>query len=175
MSINLWHSNNWTLTISNIPTVTKQEDLYMFERNAKSITVPEYGIEYDNYEFLGYRINLPIAPKVNDNNGILPLEIIVDSKLKNYRALLTWIKNIKERNAPSPVKRYYSDLFSLSLKDNSKNEVLVYKFINVFPISVSPLPLNMGIADETSFTANFIYERIDIDIVDPNYENDNCN
>lgn len=162
-SINLWHSDLWKITFSNIPTVTKPEDLYLFENFAKTVQFPEYGMDIDETEhFIGYRIQTPIAHSLNRDLVLLMVEFKIVENFKNYLYLFQWLWNLKygQNIDTARVRDYTVKEISVILLDNMKRIIGRFRFTNCLIVNVTALPFTYGTGDEVTFMANFAYNQI---------------
>ena len=156
---NTWHSDLWRLVFSDVPGV-KTADLEYLERYVKSISLPEYGLEFDTIEFQGYSKLLPIAHKVNTGLGLVQVEFKLSEYLKNYSILFDWIQQFRYAEQIDPlVRKYVCKALNVLVLDNEKRTLGTFSFTNAICTSISALPFAYGTGEEVSFTANFAFEE----------------
>lgn len=161
-TINLWHNDLWKLTISNIPSMVKVEDMYLFDNFVKSVNFPEYGIDLiDNNIFIGYRDNQPIAHKLNVDHVLLQIEFKVAENFKNYLYLFEWLQNIRYgQNITGKVKDYITKSICLTIFDNMKRSQGYFDFQECNLVNITAIPMAYGTGEEVTFQANFNYNQI---------------
>lgn len=159
--INTFHADLFKINFSNIPTISDPDDLSLLENYVRSCNLPEYGMDIDNSEMLGYQIQHPVAWKSNINLGLLQIEFKLSENLRNYLYLFTWIRQVKTGQATGIVRKFYCNDLSIIFLDNDKRPTGRFTYSNVFCIGLSALPLVFGTAEEVSFNATFSYEQTD--------------
>jgi hypothetical protein len=162
-SINLWHNDLWTISFSNIPSVTTITDLDIFNQFVKSVNFPEYSGENENTDqFIGFRAEHPIGHSLNREVGMLQVEFKIDEQFKNYIHLFTWMQNIRYgQNIDTELLRdYVCKEISLTILDNLKRTQGRFSFTKATCIGLSAIPMAYGTGEEVTFMANFDYEQV---------------
>lgn len=161
--INLWHSDLWRVSFSNIPGMTNADDMYLFENYAKSVSFPEYSMEVDGENFQGFRVPLPqSAHDLNREVALLQVEFKLVENFKNYLYLFNWIQNIRygQNITTGNVRDYNCKVISIFVLDNMKRLTGKFKFTNCFVTNLTAIPMAYGTGEEVTFQANFNYEEI---------------
>ena len=176
-SINLFHGDLYRVTFSNVPKVVNVDDLTLFENYVRSVTLPEYALEIDKSEFMGYQIQHPVAHKANNEMGLLQIEFKLCQSLKNYMYLFRWMQSLRYGASDTsddvvpgvepPARLDYVKMLTLSMLDNLKRTTGQFKFKHCFCVALSSLGLVTGTGEEITFTANFSYESITYEEADP--------
>lgn len=160
-TINTFHAGLFSVSFSNIPTVTNPADLQLFENFLKSCSFPEYGIELDESHMQGYRILHPIAHKQNTELNLLQLEFKVSENFQNYIYLFNWIYKLRYGVSIDPlVRKYVTDAIHISIYDNVKRTTGKFKFSKAVCVFLSAIPLAYGASDEVTMVTNWNYEQI---------------
>jgi hypothetical protein len=160
---NLWHSDKWNVTFSNIPSLTNVRDMRLFDNYVKSVTFPDYNMQEIFSDFLGFRIRHPDAPKFNNELTQLTVEFKLSEDMKNYLYLFKFMKDLRYGDAESEedfVRKANIKSININILDNQKRDIVVWSFTECFLVSLGSLPLVMGASDEVTFTCNFSYEEI---------------
>lgn len=163
--INLWHSDLWKISFSNIPSVKNPDELYLFNNFVKSVSFPEYGIDLDDTNlFIGYRDNQPIGHKLNTDHVILQVEFKIVENFKNYLYLFHWLQNTKYGQnidtASGNLKDYVTKSIALTLFDNKKRTLGYFNFDECNLVNITAIPMSYGTGEEVTFQANFNYNQI---------------
>jgi hypothetical protein len=166
--LNLWHSDLWSISFSNIPTVTDPKDMFLFESMVKNVNLPEYAMETDQSIFMGHAIIHPLAQEQNVNRQLLQIEFKLSQYLKNYLYLYKWIQNLRYgSNIEGLARKYVCSELTVKLLDNSKRTTGWFKYSNAVCKALSALPLNLGTGEEIVFVANFDFEQVLYEDADP--------
>lgn len=160
--INLWHSDLWQLSFSNIPGVDSPEELYLFERFAKSLNFPEYGIDMDDTDaFMGYKRPQVIAHDINRTLTLLQIEFKIAENFQNYIYLFHWLQRLKYgQEVVGNARDFVCKEISLFILDNVKRKTGRFKFTNCNLVNLTAIPMSYGSGEEVTFQGNFAYQEI---------------
>lgn len=173
MHPNVFHSDRWQIAFSNIPTLGSIRDLRLYDNFVKSVTFPDYNMEQIISNTMGFDIRHPMAGiKANTDLANIVIDFKVSEDMKNYANLFLWIQAL--RYGRSDILKDEATFFrlntiksiNLSILDNQKRPVVVWRFTEALLLSLSSLTLNMGASDELTFSCTFSYEEIQFDIKD---------
>jgi len=158
--LNAFHSDNWKVSISSIPTC-KPEEMYIFDNFIKSVNFPEYGLDTFDTFLSGYRDIQPIAHRLNPDLVLLQLEIKLCENIQNYTALFMMIQNLKYgQNITGQAKDYNIPTISVTFLDNNKRTIGMFNFTRCIPVNITALPLSFGSGEEITFQCNLVYNQI---------------
>ena len=158
---NTFRSSNWSLVLSNIPSIDNFKDMRYFTNMAKSVTIPDYNMNLFFSDIEGWRIRHPEAPKPNTDLSNIQITFRLSEEMKNYMILLDFMRQIKYGQISTDVIREYNiKEISLFLLDNQARHIAKLGFTNAFLTSLSSINLDMGNANEIDFTCQFSYEEI---------------
>jgi hypothetical protein len=161
-SINLWHSDLFKITYSNIPGASI-EAVNTLEQFTRSINFPEYAGENDpSIAFLGFRNMQPIGHDLNRQLGILQVGIKLDEKWSNYISLFTWMQNIRygANITTDRLKDYVCSELNVIILNNIKNPIGRFSFTKATCVGLSSVAMEYGLGSEVEFQANFEYQEI---------------
>lgn len=157
---NIHHNQNWTAGFSNIPTVSKIDDIKYFDGYIRDLVIP--GIS--NQAILSDHINSVIrhpSSHENDNMEDLVFTFACSEDMNNYLWLFEWSLKLKYGDFEEEVLRNrVIDNFTIRLLDNEKRDIARLSFSKLLITNLSSIPLRFGEETETTFTASFSYETI---------------
>jgi hypothetical protein len=144
--------------------MTEPGDLAVLERNVANITLPNYDLPIDEFQFMGYQIPMPLAGKANVELAQLQIGFKLSEDMKNYLYLFVWMQNLKYGDSSIEeqtkyMHKYYCNELKISMLDNQKRTNGWFRFTNVFPSGLSALPLRGGVGDNVEFNCNFAYQE----------------
>ncbi|MEM4260967.1 MAG: hypothetical protein QXG00_07035 [Candidatus Woesearchaeota archaeon] len=165
INFNTFHSDGWTCSFSNMPSMSGVADMAMFDNFVKSLVLPDYNIEEIDSQFMGFRVRHPVAPKLNTNLSQLQIEFKLNEDALNYLTLFEFMRQLKyaelsDNFTEDWIRKYTIKSIILNLNDNQKRLIAVIRFTEAFLLSLSSLSLTTGSAEEITFTCNFSYEEI---------------
>lgn len=165
VNFNLFHSDSWTVTFSNFPSLSGVSDLSMFDLFVKSLTIPEYTLEEIDSYYQTFKIRHPVAPKANYNLNQISIDFKVTEDLLNYLTVFEYMRQLKygelsDDYADELIRKYTIKAIILHIMDNQKREIAFMRFTNAFILSLSQLNLTTGTAEELTFTINCSYEEL---------------
>lgn len=161
-SINLWHEDLFSVSFSNIPTITNPEDINLLEQFIKSVNFPEYSNDNeDSSAFIGFRGNQLIGHDLNRTIALLQIEFKIDEGFFTYLSLWKWLWNIKygQNINTEKLRDYVCKEISINIFDNMKRLQGRFAFTRANVVNISAIPMNFGTGNETTFTAMFSYEE----------------
>lgn len=180
-NINVNFKNNFRVNFSNIPTVGNFGDLrFLYEQMVHSITIPDYNLELIPSEFQNKISWNPIS-KSNDDLSDILIEFKIDAKFLNYYNMFKYMKRVRTGEPTAPDSRitprsrfkqeqyihnYDIEAINLSILDDRLNTVATLIFKNIFIVSLSTVGLSFAESGENTFTVNFVYRDVDIEIED---------
>lgn len=159
---NLWHSDRWQVTFSNIPDLPDTSLMKYFDLTVRSVVIPDYNITEVFSDFRGFRIRHPVVEKINADLSQIQVEFKLSEDMKNYLYLFEWMRSMRTGDAVPEdlIRKYTVKNISILILDNQKRNIATLMFTECFLLTLSSLSLEMGGSDEVSFTANFSYEEI---------------
>lgn len=161
---NVFHSDKWNVTFSNIPSLTEMRDMRLFDNYVKSVTFPDYNMNEIYSDIIGFRIRHPVAPKANEELSQIMIEFKLSEDMKNYLYLFKYMKDLKYGIAipeqENFIRKYTVKTININILDNQKRETVIWSFTECFLLSMSSLPLIMGSSEQVTFSCNFSYEEI---------------
>ena len=159
---NTFHNDKWSVSFSNVPTISDVRNMKYYDNYVKSLVLPDYNMEEITSEFRGFTIRHPVGPKANNNLSQIQLEFKVSEDLFNYLNLFQWMQSIKYGDIESSdfLRKYTVKSINLNIMDNQKRDIAVIRFTQAFLLNLSSISLNTGSSDEVVFTANFSYEEV---------------
>jgi len=164
---NTAHSDKWTLTFSNMPTLGSMRDMRMYDSYIKSVTIPEYSMGEIISNGMGFNIRHPLGGiKANQDLAQLTVEFKLSEDLQNYSNLFLWMQNLrygKVENFNTEEEFFRLNTIksiNLNILDNQKRIIALFRFTQAFLLSLSSLSLNNGSSDEILFSCGFSYEEI---------------
>lgn len=180
-NINVHYKNNFRVNFSNIPTVGQMGDLrFLYEHNVQSLVIPDYGQELIPSQYRNQVTWHPVS-KENDELSDLIIEFKVDAKFLNYYNLFKFIRGTR-RGEPEPpdsrmtprkmylpeqyLHNYDIEEIDLNIVNDVSTIVSTIKFKSVFIATMSSIGLSYAEPGETSFTVNFKYRDLDIELSD---------
>ncbi len=180
-NINVNFKNNFKIGFSNIPTVDKFGDLrFLYEQMVHSLPIPGYNLELIASQFKNEISWSPIS-KSNDELSDLLIEFKVDAKFLNYYNLFKFLKTTRDGAPEAPDSRitprhrhireqyihnYDIESIDVQILNNLMGTVATLKFKNVFITSLSTVGLSFAESGENTFTVNFKYRDVDMEIAD---------
>ena len=173
ISINTLHSDSFTVSFSNFPSLSATQDLVIFDRFVKSIVIPDYSVSEMYSDFQAYRIRHPVGTKINENLSQIQIEFKVDESLSNYLAVYEYMRQIRygeldlDASDDDRIRKYVIKAIMLNILDNQKRLIARMRFTNAFITNLSSLPLTTGTAEELTFTiqcsySELLYERVSV-------------
>jgi hypothetical protein len=158
--LNLFHADSFQLNFSNIPSVSDQKDIMLFEKFVKGVNLPEYGLQYDKTVFQGHAIITPQAGENNIERSLLLINFKLSEHAKNYLYLYSSIQNLRYgSNIQGLARKYVVSQLDVMLLDNIKRRFGWFQFTNALCVGISALPLEYGTAEEIIFTTSWEYEN----------------
>jgi len=169
--INLFHADLWSVSFSNIPSMTDPKDLMLFEKFVKSVNLPEFGLLSDQVNFDGHAIITPVAGEQNMERSLLMINFKLSEFAKNYLYLYSSMQNLRYgSNIEGLARKYNVSEIGIRLLDNSKRLFGWFQYTNALCVGLSALPLEYGLADEIIFTTSWTYEQVLFQYQDPSPE-----
>lgn len=164
-NFNTFHSDSWSVTFSNMPSLSGISDMSMFDNFVKGLVIPEYNIEEIESSFQIFKVRHPVAPRANYNLNQISIDFKVTEDLLNYFTIFEYMRHLKygELNkdyTDELIRKYVIKSIILHIMDNQKREVAFLRFTNAFILSLSSLTLTTGTADELTFTITCSYEEL---------------
>ena len=167
-TINIQHSDKWSVTISNIPGFVPTDDNFtnmgIYDNFIKSLTFPEHSLDLIKSDFRNFHINHPIS-KANENLGTLDITFKLSEGMKNWYYIYNWIKNLREGNNINQEEYFRLNFIkeiNINFLDNQKRPKYIYSVQNAFIKNLSSLSLTNGVDEELSFTITVEYEDFGI-------------
>lgn len=172
-NINTFSSDKWKVNFSSIPTLnsTLQDLASLYEHSIKSITLPDYNVNFTQSNFRASVIHHPVDHENEDLSDLL-IEFVVDENFLNYYNLFEYAQKYKYHNPniPSPstnindkksIFRLY-DIKSIDvlILDNQRRTKKILSFKECFIHSISSIALVMGESENVTFTVNFKYQEV---------------
>jgi len=164
---NLFHSDRWQVSFSNLPTLESIRDMRIYDNFVKSVSFPEYTMNEIYSDTMGFRIRHPVGGiKANTDLSQISIEFKLSEDMKNYSNLFNWMQSLKYGKVENFNKeeeffrKYTIKSINLSILDNKKRPIAFWRFSEAFLLSLGPISLNQGISDEITFLCNFSYEEI---------------
>ena len=164
-NFNAAHSDRWSVSFTNLPTITDPRDLAMYDRFVKSLVLPDYNMgEIISRGPFGFQVRHQAIPLPNVDLSQLQIEFKLNETMKNYLNIFGWMRNLKYAEELDPKEEFVRNNtikgILLTVMDNQKRPVAVLTFTKCFLLSLSSLSLDTGSSEEISFTCNFSYEEI---------------
>jgi len=171
---NLFHSDKWQVSFSNLPSIQSIRDMRIYDNFVKSITFPDYNMGEIYSDIMGFRIRHPLS-KPNEELSQVQIEFKLSEDMLNYIYLFEWMRGMKygdvedfERKEDY-FRKYTIKAITINILDNQKRDIAYWKMTECFLLSVGSLPLEMGTSEEVTFTCNFsyseiFYEKINIEV-----------
>jgi hypothetical protein len=162
--VNRFNSDKWKVSFSNFPiptTRTTKLDLSLFDNFVKTISLPDFSLEYIQLPFGGYAENHSVN-KLNSNLNPLTLEFLVDEDMENYFAFYDWYDEVRKGNASKNNNYIHrSNIAEIMVKflDNQNRDGAILRFSDCVISSVSSLNLLYGSSDHVPFTVTFLYNK----------------
>jgi len=162
---NLFHNDKWQIQFSNLPTINSYRDMRLYDNYVKSVVLPDYNMGEIYSDFISFRVRHPLNKK-NPDLSQIQIEFKLSEDMLNYIYLFEWMRSIKygdveDFNTEEEFFRKYNiKAININILDNQKRMIASWKFTECFLITLGSLPLQMGISEEVTFTANFSYEEI---------------
>jgi len=164
---NLFHSDKWQISFSNLPTLETIRDMRIYDNFVKSVSIPEYTMGELYSHIKGFKIRHPVAGIwANEDLSQLSIEFKMSEDMRNYLNLFEWIQALRygkvtNFNSEEDFFRLYTiKSINLNLLDNQKRSIAVWRFTEAFLLSLSSLTLNTGTSDEVTFSCGFSYQEI---------------
>lgn len=178
-NINLFSQDKFRIALSNLPGMNEsQKDLqFLFENYVRSITIPEYTIEYVQSFFKNNVLNNPVSKK-NDDLKTFEIEFKLDENFKNYFYLFDYMQSVKygvpDMPKPSQVRNtrdkskyllreYDIDTISILILDNEYRTKKILKFEGCLIESLSNIQLQFGVSEPVPFSVSFRYREVFLD------------
>lgn len=175
-NINAFSSDKFRLVLSNVPGMeTSRKDLlFLFETFCKSVSIPEYTLEYVQSMYKGNVINNPVSKK-NDDLKNFDIEFKVDENFQNYFYFFDYMQSVKygDMNLPQAnqvrntknkrkylTREYDIDTISILLLNSERITQKVLKFEGCLIDSLSNILLKFGEAEQVPFTVSFRYREV---------------
>jgi len=161
MSINIFHSSKWKFKFSNVPTVTENLDLNIYDNYVKKLTIPSVNIDTIESVYKGNAIHHPLQ-RANLDLDPISIEFTADEDLQNYFYLFDWAQKLKygQNTTAENIRDLSIGYIHVILLDNEKREKRRLSFSHAICKSLSSLSLDMGSDEEVTFTATFVYQEI---------------
>lgn len=99
-----------------------------------------------------YKVPLPPGAI---NYEALTLNFLLDSSLKNYQTLVSWIQSVPT----TPAANVYSDI-SVVLLDNDKNPMQTVTFKDTLPVAISAIDYTVVVADPQPLVASATFDYV---------------
>jgi len=164
-TLNTFHANKFETIFSNLPTINSYKNMEQITSTyVKSITIPEYSIEYISSGFKGTDIYSPISRK-NDALSPLTIEFKVSENLDNYYYFQQFIQRLRYGQNVDDVeniKTYTIKNIDIVSLDNQKRQQKSLRFTEAFLQSISSVNFEFGSGDEVVFNATFVYREIEL-------------
>ena len=93
------------------------------------------------------RRRLPIPSSGGTSFGDLQVQFLVDEDIKNYLSLWNWINDTTLAYEPDTEKEVQFATAQLIILTNQLNPNFYINFNDMFPVSLTTLPLNVGATD----------------------------
>jgi hypothetical protein len=165
-NFNTFHQDRFTISLSNLPTISNVGDLEMYSRMAKSVTFPDYNMTEMYSDIEGFRIRHQAAPLLNIDLSQLQIAFTLNEDWSNYLNLFDWMRKVKYGDVSLPntefFRKYTVKRINLQLLDNEKREIVVVGFSEAFLLGLSSINLEFGSSEEVVFTSTWSYEEITI-------------
>lgn len=163
ININTFHGSKWKVTFSNIPTITNFRDLACYELFVKDFTLPNLSIDLMSVNFKGSQTHHSIS---RDNADLpeLSINFKVNEDLTNFYNLHTYMLQMRFGQGITTefLHENVVKTINLTLLDNQKRNVKIFKFSNAYLTDLSSLTLGMGTDDELTFSTTWKYEEINV-------------
>lgn len=164
---NLFHNDKWTISFSNLPTLSTIRDMRIYDNFVKSVTMPDYNMGELYSDIKGFRIRHPFAG-INANIDLsqLQIEFKLSEDMRNYINLFEWMQALRYgkvtgfNSEEEFFRKYTIKSINLNILDNQKRTIAVWRFTEAFLLTLSSLSLNNGTSEEVTFTTNFSYQEI---------------
>ena len=163
-NFNTFHSDLWTCNFSNMPSLSGQSNMAIFDNYVKSLVIPDYTMEEIYSDYKDYRIRHEVAPKINSNLGTIAIEFKLTEDLYNYLTIFEYMRSIKygevDLNNDELFRKYTIKSIILTLMDNQKRDIAQLRFTEAFILSLTGLNLTTGTATELTFTITCSYQEL---------------
>lgn len=168
---NVAHSDKWSLTLSNIPTLGSIRDLRIYENYVKEFSIPDYSIGEIESHMMGFKVRHPMGGmRPNEDLGQINITFKLCEDMKNYLNLFEWVRALRYGDIGSftdPAEFFRKNTIkyiNLSILDNEKRTTAVLKFTEASLINLSGIQLNTGVSEEVTFTTTFSFEELKYEI-----------
>lgn len=166
--LNQSNTDKFESVFSNIPVPSTRNDtldLDVMNNYVRMITLPDYNLEVVFSELMQASIKNPIS-RFNNDMSPMTIDFTADEDLHNYIAFFEWMRELRLGNAlkgedtirESTIKTLY-----ILLKDNQDRITSKFVIKDLLLINISSLSLAFGNSEQTSFTATFQFNTMDIE------------
>jgi len=163
---NVYHSDKWRMTFSNIPGQAVTQMKY-YDNYIKSLTFPDYNLAEFKSDFKGFTIRHPVGPMVNNDLSQIQIEFKLSEDMFNYLNLFHYMQQLRygqiDVDHDDFFRKYTVKKLNIEMLDNQKRVVSRVHFTQLFLLSLSSFSLTQGSSDEMTFTTNWSYEEIGFD------------
>ncbi len=149
--------------------------MYMYDNFVKTFTLPDYNMEEMTSNLRGFKIRHPLGGiKANENLSPINIEFKLIEDMSNYINMFEYMRAMKYGDTTKFVteEEYFRSntikSINLTMMDNQKRPIAVWRFTNAFLLTLSSLSLSQGTAEEITFSCTFSYEEIFYDLISIN-------
>lgn len=162
--INTFHSGNFEVTISNLPTLPEMSDMHMYHNFIRSVSLPGYNQGTYESQWRGEHYLNPLNHK-NDNLGDLSITFRINESMMNYFYMAKYIMDIRyevnDSKAKDPrLKKNVIEAISIVMLDNQKNRIGKVEYNVCLPTSISGLDIDYTNSNEVDFTVTFKFQEL---------------
>lgn len=164
-SLNRFHSDKFSVVFSNIPSIDNRIDMQLYDLYVKSVTLPEYDMEFVPSHFKGGLVWHPISQD-NDNLPEVIIEFKLSENLDNWFNLFSWLQTLRYRQPDTEavqstlLRKNTVKSIDVLLLDNQKRTKKKMSFKECFLSNLSSLPLVIGSSEEVTFTTIWRYQEV---------------
>jgi hypothetical protein len=160
---NTFQNDSWSLIFSNIPNADPSEaiDNKLFDLYVKSFALPDLQLDTANTDFKEGSIR-QVMSRANDNLQQLSIEFKVSEDMRNYFILYQYLMATRYGKILDKQQWLRNNVIKnikLVCLDNQRREIGGMIFTNAIITSVGSLSLQMGVADQVTFSVTFFYEE----------------
>lgn len=169
-TINLQHSDKWSINFSNIPGYkpnarNNNDNMNLYDLFIKEVTFPDLSLALIKSDYRNYSINHQIS-KINDNLSELSVTFKLSEGMINYIHIFNWMKAMREQeniNDEEWFRLNFIKAININFLDNQKRPTFKYIFENCFVTNLSSLTLTNGVDDEMTFSISITYEDLQVE------------
>lgn len=169
-TINLQHSDKWSINFSNIPGYTpnarnNNDNMNLYDLYIKGVSFPDLSLALLKSDYRNYSINHQIS-KINDNLSELTITLKLSEGMLNYLYLFKWLKSMREQENVENEDWFrlnFIKAISVNFLDNQKRPKFKWVFENCFVTNISSLTLTNGVDDELTFSISVTYEDLQVE------------